>query len=68
MPHHQEEIFSILAAKAALERLENSLFRILKRTFPAESSLQGQTLPATQWMFKKYLLNKYTNGQNEQIG
>lgn len=60
--YNQPEIFDTLAAKEALERLENSLFRILKRAFPAKPALQGQTVPGTQEVFKKCLLNECTNG------
>ena len=58
--YHQAEIFNTLTAKAALERLENSLFRILKRAFPAV--ILAGAVPAIWWLFKKCLLNQRGNG------
>ena len=58
--YHQAEIFNTLTAKAALERLENSLFRILKRAFPAV--ILAGAVPAIWWLFKKCLLNQCGNG------
>ena len=58
--YHQAEILNTVTAKAALERLENSLSRILKRAFPAV--ILAGAVPAIWWLFKKCLLNQCGNG------